>query len=694
MILRLVAIALVYLGLALPLWAQQTQVQWGYLAGTPSQIQFKVGPTWFPIGTFDGVTFTPSGAGTVTSVGLTMPAIFTVIGSPITTSGTLSVSLDTQAANRFLAGPTGGGPAAPTFRAIVPADVPVMVGDSGAGGTAGLVPAPAAGDAAAGRFLSAAGTWQAQGQSSYLADAVSQCGADPTGVADSTSAINNCLVNFGAVGLQAGIYTTSAAISVPTNGTLCGAGEGASVISLNSTTANAITVQAGADKVHICNLNVKRVGVPTGSAAGVKTDIATIITQSKIENVHVEGHQIGFYLGPTDYSICENCLSEKNYGDGFYFENNTTWNILQWSLLNTLSQKNDGWGIQFVPVVGTTNTIQGLPWVGVTTFANTNGGIRFIGAAARPINTIHLQDCVLSYDGNNELDMQPYGGAYIKVQGCIIEGAGAAATGRTLTTAASNVGSGIYLAQGASDVLIQGNIVETNSVYGIAATGAIDSLVITGNHVIRNSVGTTHTYDGINVDGTNVAKLIVSNNSSLNVGGTEQRYGIVVSPAATSSIVSGNTASSNTAGCLLTDSSIVYGNSGTGCTGRYIFSNIAVGSAVALTSTVAANVTSISLPAGEWECSGGVTTNPAGGAVETVVQGWIGTVSATLPTKPNAGMVGSIVHTGIANLGLTLPTGSGHISLGATTTVYLEAEAVFTPGTDAAYGFIGCSRAL
>lgn len=36
-----------------------------------------------------------------------------------------------------------------------------VVGDSGSGGTKGLVPAPAAGDAAAARFLSAAGTWAA-----------------------------------------------------------------------------------------------------------------------------------------------------------------------------------------------------------------------------------------------------------------------------------------------------------------------------------------------------------------------------------------------------------------------------------------------------------------------------------------------------------------------------------------------------
>lgn len=43
----------------------------------------------------------------------------------------------------------------------VTADLIAMVGDSGSGGTKGLVPAPAAGDAAAGKFLKADGTWAA-----------------------------------------------------------------------------------------------------------------------------------------------------------------------------------------------------------------------------------------------------------------------------------------------------------------------------------------------------------------------------------------------------------------------------------------------------------------------------------------------------------------------------------------------------
>lgn len=102
-----------------------------------------------------------SGTGTVTSVALTMPAIFSVAGSPVTTSGTLAVTLANQSANQVFAGPTSGGAAAPAFRSLVADDYPTMVGDAGAGGTKGAVPAPAAGDAAAGKFLKADGTWAA-----------------------------------------------------------------------------------------------------------------------------------------------------------------------------------------------------------------------------------------------------------------------------------------------------------------------------------------------------------------------------------------------------------------------------------------------------------------------------------------------------------------------------------------------------
>jgi hypothetical protein len=66
----------------------------------------------------------PSGVGSVTSVGLTVPSRQTVSGSPVTNAGTLAITDNTQSANLVFAGPSSGSAAAPTFRTLVSADVP------------------------------------------------------------------------------------------------------------------------------------------------------------------------------------------------------------------------------------------------------------------------------------------------------------------------------------------------------------------------------------------------------------------------------------------------------------------------------------------------------------------------------------------------------------------------------------------
>ena len=65
------------------------------------------------------------GVGSVTSVGLALPALFAVSGSPVTTTGTLTATLATQAANQLWAGPSSGSAAAPTFRVLANADLPI-----------------------------------------------------------------------------------------------------------------------------------------------------------------------------------------------------------------------------------------------------------------------------------------------------------------------------------------------------------------------------------------------------------------------------------------------------------------------------------------------------------------------------------------------------------------------------------------
>ena len=72
-----------------------------------------------------------AGTGSVTSVGLSLPSLFTITGSPVTTSGTLTATLATQAANAIWAGPSSGAASAPAFRALVAADLPTTAVPAG-----------------------------------------------------------------------------------------------------------------------------------------------------------------------------------------------------------------------------------------------------------------------------------------------------------------------------------------------------------------------------------------------------------------------------------------------------------------------------------------------------------------------------------------------------------------------------------
>lgn len=65
------------------------------------------------------------GTGSVTSVAVSLPNIFSVSGSPVTSSGTISASLASQTANQVFAAPDNSN-GAPGFRALVAGDIPTL----------------------------------------------------------------------------------------------------------------------------------------------------------------------------------------------------------------------------------------------------------------------------------------------------------------------------------------------------------------------------------------------------------------------------------------------------------------------------------------------------------------------------------------------------------------------------------------
>jgi hypothetical protein len=126
--------------------------------------------------------------------------------------------------------------------------------------------------------------------------------------------------------------------------------------------------------------------------------------------------------------------------------------------------------------------------------------------------------------------------------------------------------------------------------------------------------------------------------------------------------------------------------------GEYVDSTVLVGSAVALTTNTAANVTSISLTAGDWDVSGVVLYVRNAATSVTRSYAWVSSTSATQPTPPAGGFVG---YTQTALTGTTdqsLAVGTVRFRLSATTTIYLSTITLFTVNTNTAYGILKARR--
>lgn len=143
---------------------------------------------------------------------------------------------------------------------------------------------------------------------------------------------------------------------------------------------------------------------------------------------------------------------------------------------------------------------------------------------------------------------------------------------------------------------------------------------------------------------------------------------------------------------------VIIGGTGTndsaaaGKVGEIIESTVLVGAAVALTTATPANVTSISLTAGDWNVWGNIAFAPAATTTVTSIQGAVSQTSATLPTIPNAGAYALLQATLTTAAAQVLPLGWTRISLAATTAVYLVAQMAFGTSTATAYGYIGARR--
>lgn len=135
-----------------------------------------------------------------------------------------------------------------------------------------------------------------------------------------------------------------------------------------------------------------------------------------------------------------------------------------------------------------------------------------------------------------------------------------------------------------------------------------------------------------------------------------------------------------------------------GFIGQIITATVAAASEVALTTATAADVTSISLTAGDWDVNGQVNHNAAATTNVTLLQIGISATSATLPTQPGGSGIGTdplAIERRAASVPggvLTTAVGPVRVSLATTTTIYLVVQDTFTISTMGAYGTIRARR--
>lgn len=130
-------------------------------------------------------------------------------------------------------------------------------------------------------------------------------------------------------------------------------------------------------------------------------------------------------------------------------------------------------------------------------------------------------------------------------------------------------------------------------------------------------------------------------------------------------------------------------NATAGRLGEFGHSEVASGSAVSLTTGTAANVTSISLSAGDYDVRGNVNFAGSSSTV-TSRSGGITSTSATVPTDGTEVFNGAQTTTTTETSSVSVP--AKRFSLSTTTTIYLVGKATFSAGTMGGFGSISWRR--
>jgi hypothetical protein len=224
----------------------------------------------------------------------------------------------------------------------------------------------------------------------YDYDVVADGGADPSGNRDATAVINEAIARFSRVYIPAGLYKigsrsgsglvmrlsdspapaaagqpAASRFNVSNGKQLFGAGTNATTLFVETHDTIGISVlpDAALSNCAIGDLTITRSRTPAATADGLVVygglnnnapvkppGYPGMSNDLVLYNITCSSHFNGFNLGPTAYSVAQNCIAISGFGHGFVLTNAPNGRTagtnpsLQWSLINTFSANNEGWG--------------------------------------------------------------------------------------------------------------------------------------------------------------------------------------------------------------------------------------------------------------------------------------------------------------------------------------------------------------
>jgi hypothetical protein len=245
----------------------------------------------------------------------------------------------------------------------------------------------------------------------------------------------------------------------------------------------------------------------------------------------------------------------------------------------------------------------------------------------------------------------------------------------TSTTVAllGTTSNGIYLQGAAGNLFLDAHV-----------TGAAGNTSVVFDYTLNNTWPANNVFDMIEPA---VGATFMSNAGSPGAG---------AKPNYLRNLITTDGATYPTLANLVTDGGQAFGTqtndaANAGNVGEFISSTVVQGSAVALTNNTPANVTSISLTAGDWDVWFIGYFNPAGTTNITLLSTSISTTSATMDNNPgNLGIYSTGAQVPGNPIGVT--AGPRRVSIAATTTVFAVANALFTVSTLGGYGILRARR--